>query len=82
MKPINMYINKSNHPRMIVGESYSIKQISIICNLSGGCLHNRFGFKEAFDDEDIRKSRSANVWPILETKSDRLSASWLNRRLI
>lgn len=82
MKRINMYINKSNHPRMIRGESYSIKQISIICKLTGGCLHNRFGFKGEFTDEDLRASKTANVWPILETKSDRLSASWLNRRLV
>lgn len=82
MKRINMYINKSNHPRMIRGESYSIKQISIICKLTGGCLHNRFGFKGEFTDEDLRAPMTANVWPILETKSDRLSASWLNRRLI
>jgi len=82
MKRINMYINKSNHPRMIRGESYSIKQISIICKLTGGCLHNRFGFKVEFNDDDLRASKTANVWPILETKSDRLSASWLHRRLV
>jgi hypothetical protein len=82
MKPINMYVNRSTHPRMISGDKYSIKQISIICSLSGGCLHNRFGFKGEFNDDDLRSSRSANVWPILETKSDRLSASWLNRRLV
>jgi hypothetical protein len=82
MRTINTYVNRSNHSRMIEGARYSLKEISIICEVSCGCLHNRFGFKSEFNDNDIRKVNTTSVWPILETKSEIMSASWLKRRLI
>jgi len=79
---IRMYTNKTTHERLVIGAQYSMKQLSMITKIAHGTLHNRFGYADVVTDADLRIPHRATIWPLLETKSDKLSASWLNKGLV
>lgn len=82
MHKIKTYANKSTHKRLLVGHRYSLKELSIISGVPDSTLHGRMYYKESFTDIEIRPSERAVIWPLLETESAKLSAKWLNRRLV
>ena len=79
---IRMYTNQTTHERLVIGAQYSMKQLSLITRIAHGTLHNRFGYADVVTDADLRIPHRAPIWPLLETKGDKLSASWLNRGLV
>ena len=76
------YINRSTCERMIHGATYSLAEIALITDMAKTTLHNRFGFAESFSDHEIRSPDRGFVWPLMETAGAKLSADWLNRRLV
>ena len=79
---IRMYTNKTTHERLVIGAQYGMKQLSLITKIAHGTLHNHFGYADVVTDADLRIPHRAAIWPLLETKGDKLSASWLNRGLV
>ena len=59
-----------------------LAEIALITDMAKTTLHNRFGFAESFGDHEIRSPDRAFVWPLMETAGAKLSADWLNRRLV
>ena len=78
---IKMYINNSNHVKLVPNACYSIKELHLITKIALSTLHNRMGYKDSFGDRELRQAEKPIVWPILETNSDKLSAEWLKRRI-
>ena len=82
MQKINTYVNKSTHKRLLEGHRYTLKELALISGVPHSTLHGRMHYKESFTDIEIRPSERAIIWPLLETESAKLSAKWLNRRLV
>jgi len=82
MQKIKTYVNKSTHKRLLEGHRYSLKELAIISGVPHSTLHGRMSYKESFTDKEIRPSEKAIIWPLLETESDKISAKWINRRLV
>lgn len=78
---VKMYINNSNHVKLVPNACYSIKELHLITKIALSTLHNRMGYKDSFGDRELRQAEKPIVWPILETNSDKLSAKWLKRRI-
>lgn len=78
---VKMYINNSNHVKLVPNACYSIKELHLITKIALSTLHNRMGYKDSFGDRELRQAEKPIVWPILETNSDKLSAEWLKRRI-
>ena len=79
---VKTYINKSTHELLVPNALYTLRPVQLITGLANTTLHNRFGYAESFGDHEIRSPDRAFVWPLMETKGDKLSASWLNRSLV
>lgn len=78
---IKMYINNSNHVKLVPNARYSIKELHLITKIALSTLHNRMGYKDSFGDRELRQAEKPIVWPILESDSDKLSAKWLKRSI-
>jgi hypothetical protein len=92
--PIRQVVNRSTHERMISGDSYSLKAISIITGIHHNTLHGRLRGKDELTDHELRtidlskcnperRRRSGVPSNIkrLETKADELSSQFLRGKL-
>ena len=79
------YKNESKHPRLLAGGMYTAKQIAIITGVHVNTIYGRLGRgnrNSVILDKHLVDTRETQLWPVLETKADKLSAEWLNRRLV
>ena len=76
------FVNGSTDSRLApVGQGYTLIDAAELLQMSKTCLHKRLKGSRIITDDMIERPRSRNVWPILESDSDRLSAKWLKRKL-
>ena len=94
MMSVRQLVNRSTHKRMIAGDEYSLKAISIITGLHPNTLHGRVIGKDAFTDHEIRVASSTSMspekrkkrgvgssWPEFQTKNEAYSAKFLRVKL-
>ena len=76
------FVNGSTDSRLApVGQGYTLIDAAELLQMSKTCLHKRLKGSRIITDDMLQRPRSRNVWPILESDSDRLSAKWLKRKL-
>jgi len=76
------FVNATSDARLApVGHGYTLIEAASLLQMSKSCLHKRLMGGRIITDAMISPPRARNVWPLMESDSDRLSAKWLKRRL-
>ena len=77
------FVNETKDARLApFGQGYTLIDAANLLGMSKSCLHKRLKGTKIITDAMIERPRSRNVWPILESDSDRLSAKWLKRSIV
>ncbi len=85
-RPPKLYQFTGTHDRLVTGEYYSTKMLSIILDIPDATLWGRLRNKEVVTDKEVqksvpRKATEGHTFDRLETNSDRLSNKWLRLAL-
>ena len=77
------FVNETSDARLApVGQGYTLIEAASLLQMSKSCLHKRLMGGRIITDAMISPPRARNVWPLMESDSDRLSAKWLKRSLL
>jgi hypothetical protein len=77
------FVNHTTDARLApFGQDYTLIDAANLLGMSKSGLHKRLNGSRILTDEMTDPPKSRNVWPILESDSDRLSAKWLKRSIL
>ena len=77
------FVNGSTDSRLApVGHGYTLIDAANLLGMSKSCLHKRLKGTKIITDAMISPPKARNVWPLMESDSDRLSAKWLKRSIL
>jgi hypothetical protein len=77
------FVNHTTDARLApFGQDYTLIDAANLLGMSKSGLHKRLNGSRILTDEMTDPPKARNVWPILESDSDRLSAKWLKRSIV
>tara|TARA_B110000967_G_scaffold19941_1_gene18591 strand:+ start:399 stop:668 length:270 start_codon:yes stop_codon:yes gene_type:complete len=77
------FVNHTTDARLApFGQDYTLIGAANLLGMSKSCLHKRLKGTKIITDAMISPPKARNLWPILESDSDRLSAKWLKRSIV
>jgi hypothetical protein len=88
-KPI-LYTFEGTHQKLITGESYTLKEVSLIIGVNDKTMHSRMRNKCVITDKEVRPTQEPlagwnfsrpGVYNRLETADMQLSDKWLRMKL-
>ena len=77
------FVNETTDARLApFGHGYTLIDAANLLGMSKSCLHKRLKGTKIITDDMLEPPKSRNLWPILQSDSDRLSAKWLKRSIL
>jgi hypothetical protein len=77
------FVNETKDARLApFGHGYTLIDAANLLGMSKSCLHKRLLGGRIITDAMISPPKARNVWPLMESDSDRLSAKWLKRSIV
>lgn len=81
MRPKRMFVFAGNHPKLVTGARYTLREISDVTGVNNKTIHSRMYGRDKITDRTIQAREYNGRWKKSETHLDnaneRLSAKWL-----